>query len=106
MKKYNVKVTPDAEKDLRAHLVYLNNEKKNPQAVRNVIDDFNETANMLSTVASSIAEPDSEKLKTRGLKRINFKRHNYFLLYYIGADDVVYITNVFHNLEDFEDKLR
>lgn len=106
MMKYNVKVTPDAEKDLKAYLTYLYNVKRNPQAVKNVIEDFNETANMLSAVASSIAEPDSEKLKARGLKRINFKRHNYFLLYYIGSDDVVYITNVFHNLEDFENKLR
>ena len=59
----------------------------------------------LSKVASTLAEPDSEKLKARGLRRINFKRHNYFLLYYIGLDDIVYITNIFHGLEDYESKL-
>ena len=53
MMKYNVKVTPDAEKDLKAYLTYLYNVKRNPQAVKNVIEDFNETANMLSTVALS-----------------------------------------------------
>ena len=35
-----------------------------------------------------------------------FLRHNYFLLYYIGNDEIVYITNIFHGLEDFENKLR
>ena len=31
---------------------------------------------------------------------------SFFLLYYIVSDDKVYITNVFHGLEDFESKMR
>ena len=34
MKKFKVKVTPDAEKDLKAYLTYLYNVKRNPQAVK------------------------------------------------------------------------
>ena len=106
MKKYKVIVTPDAEKDLNRYLDYIRDEFKNPQAIRNVLVDFRETKRALSSVAGSLAEPESEKLKERGLKRMNFLKHNYFLLYYIGSDGIVYITDVFHGLEDFESKLR
>ncbi len=106
MKRYRVLVTPDAEADLKIYLSYLRNVKKNPQAVKSVLEDFRNTKNDLKSVARSQPEPDSEKLKARGLKRINFKKHNYFLLYYIDSMDIVYVTNIFHGLENFEDKLR
>lgn len=106
MKDYRVIVTPDAEEDLKAYLAYLRDRKMNPQAVKNVLKDFKDTKNHLRNVAASLAEPESLMLKQRGLKRINFIKHNYFLLYYIGSDDIVYITNVFHGLENFESKLK
>ncbi len=106
MKARKVIVTPDAEQDLRKYLDYLRNAKKNPQAVRNVLSDFRETKKKLAEIADSIKEPDEEKLKERSLKRLNFLRHRYFILFHIGDDGIVYITNVFHELEKFEDKLR
>ena len=106
MKQYKVIVTPDAEEDLRKYVAYLRDVKKNPQAVKNVLEDFRDTKKSLKNVAGSIKEPDSEKLKERNLKRMNFLRHNYFVLFYIGDDDKVYITDVFHGLEDYESKLR
>ncbi len=106
MKEYRVIVTPDAEEDLKKHLAYLRYRKANPQAAKNVLNDFKDTKNHLCYAAASLADPDSPKLKERGLKRINFIKHNYFLLYHIVSDDIVYITNVFHDLEDFESKLK
>lgn len=50
-------------------------------------------------------EPDSDKLRERGLKRINFRAHNYFMLFRI-RDDRVEIIDIFHGSEDFENKLR
>jgi len=106
MKKYKVIVTPDAKEELKEYLSYLRNVKKNPQAVRNILEDFRATTNTLSKMADSIAEPASEKLKSRKEKRLNFVNgHNYFVLYKI-VDEKVYITDVFHMLEDFESKLR
>ena len=107
MKKYKVIVTPDAKADLKAYLSYLRNEKRNPQAVKNVLEDFRATRDSLSNVAGSLEDPKSEKLKRRGLKRMNFvKGHRYFVLFKIEDDGKVYITNVFHMLEDYESKLR
>ena len=106
MKQYRVIVTPDAERDLKCYLIYLRKVKKNPQAVKNVLKDFADTKKSLARTAGSIGEPKSEMLRARELKRINFSRHNYFLLFHIGEDNIAYVTNIFHGLEDYENKLR
>ena len=41
MKSYKVIVTPEAE--LKGYIAYLRSVKKNPQAVRNVLNDFKDT---------------------------------------------------------------
>ena len=41
----------------------------------------------------------------RRLRRINFLHHNYFLLYQLEGD-TAYVTNIFHGLEDVDNKLR
>ena len=105
MKKYRVKVTPEAKVDLKVYLRYVLKKLKNEQAAKSIAEDFRATKNELADVAESIRDPDSEKLKQRGLKRINLKHHNYFLLFRI-KDDIVEVTNMFHGLEDFESKLR
>lgn len=105
MRSYLVKVTPAAKEDLKRYLEYIQRKLKNPQAAKSVAQDFRETKNRLKNIAGSIAEPESEKLRKRKLKRINFQRHDYFLLYRIN-DGVVEITNMFHGSEDYESKLR
>ena len=106
MKRYKIIVTPDAEEDLKRYLQYLHHVKKNPQAVKNVLRDFQETKNELRNIAGSVSKPESCKLRERGLKRMNFLKHNYFILFNMDLDDTVTITNVFHGLENFESKLR
>ena len=107
MKKYQVIVTPDAKADLRRYLSYLRNVKKNLQATKSVLEDFNDTQEKLSRIADGISEPASDELGKRALKRLNFvKGHRYFVLFKKEPDGKIYITNVFHMLEDFESKLR
>lgn len=53
---YNVVVTSDAEKDLDKFIRYLLFEKKNEQAARNLLDDFDEIKNILSNVAASLKD--------------------------------------------------
>lgn len=98
-------VTEDAKKDLRKYSNYLLKIKKSKQAAKNVVEDFRNTRKTLQDVAGSLKEPENQKLKERKLKRINFKKHDYFLLYRIEGDNV-FITNMFHNLEDYENKLK
>ena len=37
-------------------------------------------------------------------RRINFQQHRYFMLYRI-ENDVVYVDDIFHELQDYENKM-
>ena len=76
--KYNVVISEDALTDLRRCVSYLVHVKKNPQAASNLLDDYDET----------------KKMRQRELRRINFRHHNYFMLYRLNGQ-TAYITNVF-----------
>ena len=105
LKTYKVMVTPDAKADLRRYLAYLRNNLKNRQAAKNVSKDYRKTKKSLETSAGSLKEPENEALKKRGLKRIDFHSHEYCLLYRIKGN-IVEVTNMFHQSEDIENKLR
>ena len=104
MKRYKVYITGRAFSDLRIRIGYLRNEKKSMQAAQALFDDYRETRSILANIAGALADPDDEKLKQRGLKRINFLRHNYFMLFRIEKEKVI-IVRVFHGLEDYQNKL-
>ena len=105
MKKYKAVITKQAQVDLRGKLAYIRDRLKNPQAVQSVYDDYKLTRKALEEVAETIREPDSMELKKRDLRRVNFRTHNYFMLFRI-RDDRVEITNIFHGSEDYENKLK
>jgi len=105
LKIYKVVVTADAKADLKRYRDYLINVKKSSQAAKNVVLDFRNTRKQLETVAGSLADPQSDALNERRLKRINFLKHDYFLLFRVDGNKV-YVTNMFHQREDFENKLR
>ena len=105
MKMYTVVVTADAKADLKRYRDYLISVKKSSHAAKNVVLDFRNTRKQLETVAGSLASPDSKALKARGLKRIYFLKHDYFLLFRVD-DNKVYVTNMFHSREDYESKLQ
>lgn len=37
-------------------------------------------------------------------RRINFKKHNYFMLFRL-ENDVVYVDHIYHFLQDYENKI-
>ena len=104
MKRYKVYITGRAFSDLRIRIGYLRDEKKSMQAAQALFDDYRETRSILANIAGALADPDDEKLKRRGLKRINFLHHNYFMLFKIEKEKV-FIVRVFHGLEDYQNKL-
>lgn len=59
---------------------------------------------MLADVATSLKYCENPKLKKLEYRRINFKNHNYFMLYRVN-DDIVFIDNIFHDLQDYENYL-
>ena len=101
---YKVLVTKDAGADLDRYIWYLIYEKGNHQVAKNALDDFEETKEHLVKVAGCLKYCDNPKLKRLGYKRINFIKHRYFMLYRIVEDEVV-IDAIFHELQDYENKM-
>jgi plasmid stabilization system protein ParE len=101
---YKVVVTADAEEDLNQYIRYLLLEKRSEQAARNVLDDFEATVQSLKNVAGSLKLCDNPRLKELGYRRINFLSHRYFMMYRI-VEDMVFVDDIFHELEDYENKM-
>lgn len=102
---YKVVVTIDAEEDLDRFIQYLIYEKQNVQAAQNVLDDFEATIESLKYAAGSLKLCDNPRLKQLGYRRINFLNHRYFLMYRVN-ENTVYVDNMFHELQDYENKLK
>ena len=98
---YKIVITPDAEQDLDGFIKYLLFEKKSRKAAQNILDDFEATKNSLLQVAESLKLCENPKLKKFGYRRINFLSHRYFMLYRV-VDNTIYIDNIFHELQDYE----
>ena len=101
---YRVVVTKDAEADLNKFIKYLIVEKKSLQAAQNVLDDYDATIESLKNVAGSLKLCDNPRLRELGYRRINFLNHRYFMMYRV-VGDMVYVDNIFHDLQDFESKM-
>lgn len=101
---YKVVVTVDAKEDLDRFIQYLLFEKESRQAAQNVLNDYEATKEILTYAAGSLKLCDNPRLKQLEYRRINFLKHQYFMLYRI-VEDVVIIDNIFHYLQDYENKL-
>ena len=100
---YKVMITSDAEADLDGFIRYLLFEKSD-QAASNVLNDFEATKISLSRVAGSLKLCDNPRLRELGYRRINFLSHSYFMLYRVEGDTAV-VDNIFHELQDYENKI-
>ncbi|MDD6655981.1 MAG: type II toxin-antitoxin system RelE/ParE family toxin [Lachnospiraceae bacterium] len=101
---YKVVVTRDAEEDLERFIKYLIAEKKSMQAAENILNDYDATIESLKHVAGSLKLCDNPRLRQLEYHRINFLNHRYFMLYRI-VDNVVFVDNIFHELQDYENKM-
>lgn len=101
---YKVVVTSDAEADLDMFLSYLIFEKESIDSARNILNDFEITKKRLEDVAASLKLCDNQRLHDLGYRRINFQTHRYFMLYRIVNEKVI-VDNIFHSLQDYENKM-
>ena len=101
---YKIVVTKDAEEDLDRFIKYLIFEKKSVQAAQNVLNDYDATIESLKHVAGSLKLCDNPSLREFEYRRINFLNHRYFMMYRV-EDNVVFVDNIFHELQDYENKM-
>lgn len=101
---YKVVVTQDAEEDLERFIKYLISEKASLQAAENVLNDYDATIESLRYVAGSLKLCDNPRLHQLEYRRINFLNHRYFMLFRI-VDNLVFVDHIFHELQDYENKM-
>lgn len=101
---YKVVVTKGAEEDLERFIQYLIIKKKSMQAAKNLLNDYDVTIESLKHVAGSLKLCDNPRLRQLEYRRINFLNHRYFMLYRI-VNNVVFVDNIFHELQDYENKM-
>ena len=102
---YDVILTDKAESQASEILDYIFFKLENPQAALSIEQDMKETAKRLSHVAGSLKLCDNPKLREFGYHTIHFMRHHYFMLYKIVGKQV-FITGVYHDLQDYEGMLK
>ena len=101
---FNVEISELAERQYGDILSYIANQLENPQAVKNVIDDFDSTVNRLEKMAEKFGLCKSERLKALGLHKIRFEKHRYLFVYRIDGQQVV-IEGMYHELQDYENAM-
>ena len=78
---YDVQFSELAEKQYDNILKYIVNVLKNPQALKNVMDDFDATVKRLECAANSFGFCKCDRLKVMGLRIIGFEKHRFLFVY-------------------------
>ena len=101
---FKVELSELAEKQYDNILSYIANVLKNPQALKNVMDDFDGTIERLEKMADTFGYCKSKKLMEMGLHSIGFTKHRYLLVYRIN-DERVIVEGMYHELQDYENSI-
>lgn len=104
MKTYMLEITKSADAKMDEAYVYILEKSQSFEIAEGVYQDYLETCAALTFDAGTIHEHPNKKLREMGLRRKNFNRHDYFVLFKI-VDDTVQVTNVFHFKENYIVKL-
>lgn len=101
---FNVELSELAENQYDNILSYISNVLKNPQALENVIDDFDDTVGKLEKMADTFNYCKSDRLRELGLRKISLAKHRYLLVYRVTGSRVI-IEGIYHELQDYENSI-
>lgn len=102
---YEVIFSKLAMEQAEKYVDYLVNEKKNLQAARNLLQDFEDTTEALSLVADSLGYCKDPELKAMGYKIMHFRRHRYLWIYQVNGDRAE-VKAMYHQLQDYENTFK
>ena len=102
--RFHVELSELAEKQYDHILSYVLNVLKNPQALQNIMDEFDNTIETLENQADTFGYCKSKRLKEMALHKIGFTKHRYLFVYRIQGDQVI-IEGMYHELQDYENSI-
>ena len=101
---FNVELSELAEKQYDNILSYISNVLKNPQALDNVMDDFDDTVGKLEKMADTFSFCKSDRLRELELRKISLAKHRYLMVYRVTGSKVI-IEGIYHELQDYENSI-
>ena len=104
MKTYKLVITASADAKMDEAYAYILEKSQSIEIAEGVYRDYLETCETLKFDAGTIHEHPNKRLREMGLRRKNFHRHDFFVLFRI-VNDTVQVTNVFHFKENYIVKL-
>ena len=101
---YNIVISQRAEQHTDAIVSYVASELNNPLAAAAILSDIEQTISKLEYTASSFALCTNPYLRSKEYRKVKLKKHNYLILYRL-KDNTVFISGVFHMMENYASKL-
>lgn len=101
---FNVELSELAEQQYDNILFYIAYELKKPQALQNIMDDFDDTIAKLEKMADSFGYCKCNRLKEMGLHKIVFAKHRYVFVYRVNKSKVI-IEGMYHEMQDYENSI-
>ena len=101
---YEVEISEHAEEQYDDILSYLAYHLMNPQAVENLIDDFNHAIDELESTPEGFEFCRSQRLIEMGFRKYHFSKHRYLFVYRINRNRVT-IEGMYHELQDYENAI-
>jgi plasmid stabilization system protein ParE len=101
---YRLIITERAEELLEQLVKYILYKFRNEQAARHLLDGIEQLYDRLEDNPYQFVDCRDSYLKRKGYKEAVVKDMDYILIFRI-EDNVVYVLGIFHQLENYKDKL-
>ena len=98
---FKVELSELASMQYDKFLEYIYFVLKSPQAADNLMQDFDDTIEILEEQANHFGYCRSERLRKLGFHKIHLIKHRYLLVYRVKKDRVI-IEGMYHELQDYE----
>lgn len=102
---YKVIFTENAMEDMDSIVEYLLFHLRNKQAANHFIDSVENGKFVLSNSDESFQLCLNPRLRSKGYRRLNLDKTKYFLLYRT-ENSIVFIDGIYHQLQDYENKIK
>lgn len=101
---YSLNITDEADELIDSIIYYLVYKLKSKQAARNLLEEIQKVYDAIAENPYLFQETEDLYLKHKGYHKVPVK--NYVILYTINEiEKVVNISGVFHDLENYKNKL-
>ena len=102
---YKVIFTENALEDMDSIVEYLLFHLRNKQAACHFIDSIENGKFVLSNSAESFQLCLIPRLQSKGYRRLNLDKTQYFLLYRT-ENSIVFVDGIYHQFQDYENKIK